>query len=552
MIGVATSEPDQEIVREFFELFKTPWEFCRSGSRYDVLLSPSGTPVSNTATLTVIYGSALCDFDREQAIDTGSELVGRMLSGGREQIPIYGSCRSFSGTFDKPLLADEAAAESVCTQWTVNGATIVRLGFDLFGEVRLLLTCGQPEKFAQVPTLELHVAFLRRLIVNRGLLLVEIPPRPAGFPFIVALTHDVDHPRVRAHKFDHTMFGFLYRALVGSLVHLVRGRKSSRQVRLNWQAAFSLPLVFLGLAKDFWDQLEAYVALEGGVGSTFFVIPFKGQAGVSPEGRIRPDRASQYAAADLADDLRHLVAANCEISVHGIDGWRDSAAGKAERRCVQEITGAAEIGVRMHWLYLAPGSSAKLEEAGYSYDSTVGYNSTIGYRAGTSQVFKPVEVEQLLELPLHVMDTAMFYPSYMNLSDAQARGAMRPMIENAEEFGGVLTINWHDRSLGPERLWGEAYQTLLDDLRVQKPWFATAAKAVSWFRQRRAASIEEICDEGGKLQIRFASARTAPDVPPLTVKVYNRATSTSSRQEASSGAFEEFVIEDSDQVLVAA
>ena len=98
-----------------------------------------------------------------------------------------------------------------------------------------------------------------------------------------------------------------------------------------------------------------------------------------------------------------------------------------------------------------------LEKAGFDYDSTIGYNETIGYRAGTSQVFKHPDVDHLLELPLHIMDTALFYPSYMNLSDEQAGAAMLPLIENATRFGGVLTINWHDRSLGPERLWGDAY-----------------------------------------------------------------------------------------------
>ena len=61
------------------------------------------------------------------------------------------------------------------------------------------------------------------------------------------------------------------------------------------------------------------------------------------------------------------------------------------------------------------------------YDSTVGYNETIGYRAGTSQVFKHPDVDHLLELPLHIMDTALFYPSYMNLSDDQAGAAMLPL-----------------------------------------------------------------------------------------------------------------------------
>ena len=188
--------------------------------------------------------------------------------------------------------------------------------------------------------------------------------------------------------------------------------------------------------------------------STFFVIPTKGDAGVDSEGRTKRKRASRYALTDIADDLKKLLSANREIAVHGIDAWRDSAKGRDEREQIQKITGTAETGVRMHWLYFDSQAPATLEKAGFSYDSTVGYNETIGYRAGTTQVFKHPEVDHLLELPLHIMDTALFYPSYMNLSDDEARAAMLPLIENVTRFGGVLTINWHDRSLGPERLWG--------------------------------------------------------------------------------------------------
>ena len=164
-------------------------------------------------------------------------------------------------------------------------------------------------------------------------------------------------------------------------------------------------------------------------------------------------RAASYAPADIADDLNKLLCANCEIAVHGIDAWRDSAKGRNERERIRKITGIPVAGIRMHWLYFNPQSPLTLEKAGFSYDSTVGYNETIGYRAGTSQVFKHPDVDHLLELPLHIMDTALFYPSYMNLSDEQAGAAMLPLIENVTRFGGVLTINWHDRSLGPERLW---------------------------------------------------------------------------------------------------
>ena len=180
------------------------------------------------------------------------------------------------------------------------------------------------------------------------------------------------------------MFGFLYRALIGSVIDFCRGRRSLRQVSLNWKAAFSLPLVFAGLAKDFWNQLDQYLALEEDLASSFFVIPTKGNM---PASILRVEqeqkRASRYSLADIADDLQKLLAANKEIAVHGIDAWRDSAKGRDEREQIQQVTGSDEIGVRMHWLYFGAQTAILLEKAGFDYDSTIGYNETIGYRAGT-------------------------------------------------------------------------------------------------------------------------------------------------------------------------
>ena len=101
---------------------------------------------------------------------------------------------------------------------------LARIGYDLFGEVRTLLTVGQPPANADMPALELHIAFLRDLITGCGVPLVEIPPVPDGYRFIACLTHDVDHPSIRQHKWDHTVFGFLYRAVFGSLNNVIHGR----------------------------------------------------------------------------------------------------------------------------------------------------------------------------------------------------------------------------------------------------------------------------------------------------------------------------------------
>jgi hypothetical protein len=549
MIGVIANRAEHPTVVEFFELFKTPWEFWRPGTHYDVLLCSNSMVPKNDAQLLLLYGSQHQQFEQCRGIKTRSVHGPDFVSFRSDRMPIYGNCLLFEDQGNKVLLhkgTNSAAAIS-----TASGAqAVVRFGFDLFEEVHHLLTKGQPAEVASIPTLELHISLLRDLIVSHGVTLVEIPPVPTGHRFIVCLTHDVDHPRVRLHICDHTMFGFLYRALVGSIIDFCRGRRSLRQAAINWKAALSLPLVFAGIVKDFWNQLDRYLELERDLASTFFVIPTKGDAGVDSHGRIRARRASRYSLADLADDLKKLLSANCEIAVHGIDAWRDSARGRDERKHVQKITGAVEAGVRMHWLYFDSQAPSMLEKAGFSYDSTVGYNETIGYRAGTTQVFKYAEVDHLLELPLHIMDTALFYPSYMNLPNERASAAMLALIENVARFGGVFTVNWHDRSLGPERQWGDAYLDLLRELRARTPWFATASQAVSWFRKRRAASF--VTQDGSSVRVRTATDPTAADLPPLTLRVYNGASSENKVSNKGNAPFEDFTIDGSDEVLVAA
>jgi hypothetical protein len=159
----------------------------------------------------------------------------------------------------------------------------------------------------------------------------------------------------------------------------------------------------------------------------------------------------------------------------------------------------------MHWLYYDQQSPATLEAAGAPYDSTFGYNETVGYRAGTTQVYRPLDANQLLELPLHIMDTALFYPSHLALSESQAKKLLAPMLDNAVRLGGSLTINWHDRSLAPERLWGRAYNELLDVIESTGAWFGTATDAVEWFRWRR--SITFTCDNDGVVTIAASPLR---------------------------------------------
>lgn len=99
-----------------------------------------------------------------------------------------------------------------------------------------------------------------------------------------------------------------------------------------------------------------------------------------------------------------------------------------------------------------------------------------------------------MELPLNAQDTAMLYKGRMGLTDGEALDQIELLIENHRKFGGVLTLNWHDRSLAPERLWGDLYLKVLNRLKKEKTLFCTASQAIHWFKQRRSIQFKNFTD----------------------------------------------------------
>lgn len=487
MIGVLCSESEVAVVAEFFELFKTPWEIYKPGKRYEVLICSGGQDFKeDAARLIIMYGGRKIVFDEETKLPISkvSDCATVLLFKGK-RLPIYGDHVAFNAGSGTDWGIEGRPNSSVLHLVHLENSRVARIGFDLFVEVERLLTEGQPLRNAHIPTLDLHISLLRALMLEQGIEFLEIPPVPEGYQFIACLTHDVDHPKIRLHKFDRTMIGFLYRAFVSSTVNFFRRRISFAELVKNWIAIVKLPFVYIGWAKDFWYSFDRYSALENGAPSSFFIIPFANVPGESASGTAPAPRASAYGIADIADKISTLQAAGCEIGLHGIDAWKDS--NKAEKELEETRRIAGELGgVRMHWLYFDQKSHHVLEESGANYDSTVGYNETIGFRAGTAQVYRPLRVTRLLELPLHIMDTALFYPAYMNLSKPEARTKINEVLDHASDNGGAITINWHDRSIAPERLWGDCYTEMVKDIEARRGWFATASDAVLWFRNRRS------------------------------------------------------------------
>lgn len=534
MIGVISDTSEKEIANEFFELFKTPWEFYQEGRDYDVVLcSEQSVNISEVvAKLIVIYCSKKTSFDSLCGINLESEKHKALLQYADKIFPTYGNISTFAD-IKKPLLIIKESNEVAGMEISLKNKKVVRIGFDLFQEINSLLSSGQTVEYSLIPTLEIHISMLREWIVNSGIRLMEVAPVPSGYSFIACLTHDVDFIGIRKHKFDYTMWGFMYRALVGSCLHVIQERTGWRKLLKNWKAVLLLPLVYLRIVKDFWDEFDRYLEIENNLGSTFFFIPFKNRAGKDISGMEQRRRAARYDIADLGPVMKRLIEHHCEIGLHGIDAWNDAQKASEECERICKEVGKPNIGVRMHWLYFCDRSPQLLEEAGFVYDSTFGYNDAVGYRGGTTQVFRPLGTNRLLELPLHIQDTALFYSGRMALTEKKAFDLLNGLIKDAREYGGILTINWHTRSLSPERLWDGFYIDLLDKLKAQNVWFGTGRQVVAWFNKRRSVLFEDASIIEDKIHIKLSGMSDTAG-PDLLLKIYHQRPLSSNKEGSGS------------------
>ena len=423
MIGVAVPPADLEMAAELFELFKTPWEPARPGRKYGLVLGVGRDLDGIEGDVFVLYGSDEQPVDREAGVSMERVAGGVDAEWRGSTWPLYREAAIFEAGAPPGTLKARGRPLEYCFR---SGArTVRRVGYDLLGEVRHLLTEGQPASQASVPTLERHLAWLRGVLVDAAIPFVEVLPRPAGFDFTCCLTHDVDFFGIRRHRFDRTLAGFVVRASVGSLIDLVRGRRVLSETFRNWLALGSLPFVFLGLIRDPWRPFADYARVEDCRRSTFFLVPFRGQPGIGPDGIVDRNRAAPYGIREVAEDATKAIARGSELGVHGIDAWRDAKAGRSELEELRSITKKKTAGIRMHWLYFSADSPQVLEAAGFDYDSTWGYNEAVGLPCGHIAGDAAPWGQHADRAALSIMDSALFFATRMGLTRDEAWGRCR-------------------------------------------------------------------------------------------------------------------------------
>ncbi|RTR05141.1 hypothetical protein EKG36_07910 [Halomonas nitroreducens] len=158
--------------------------------------------------------------------------------------------------------------------------------------------------------------------------------------------------------------------------------------------------------------------------------------------------------------LRRIHARGHEIGLHpSYHTYRNpkeltNEAERLRRVCTEEGIEQAAWGGRMHYLrWHTPLTLQGWQQAGMSYDSTLGYAEMPGFRCGTCfeyPAFDPVrgEAPGLRIRPLIAMESSVIGASYLGLGTGEAAFERFVTLKSrCRAVGGSFTLLWHNSEL---------------------------------------------------------------------------------------------------------
>lgn len=359
-----------------------------------------------------------------------------------------GECLAAPGTstLPEPLIQSTESGHRI--EYDILGLTYWMLArWEEVGE-------GPHDRYDRFPTEASHAyrhGYLQRPIVDEWLhILRQVIERQwpeldlKASCYSMRISHDVDEPSRYAFK---SWRGLLRVVAIDVLRHR------------NWRAPLqALRVRFAGrkvLAKAdpantfawLMDLSERY-----GLKSAFYFIC----------GRTRPAMDADYELEwpAIRQLLRDIYQRGHEIGLHpSFETYRrpELIASEAQRLrtvCIEEGVQQVVWGGRMHYLrWSHPLTMRAWEQAGMTYDSTLGYADMPGFRCGTCHeypAFDPVE-GRLLNVrirPLVAMEVTVMSPTYMGLGHgSEALAEFAKLIHACRAVGGCFTLLWHNSNL---------------------------------------------------------------------------------------------------------
>ena len=159
MIGVIANPSDEGVVREFFELFKTPGSSIATTDNTTSSFAPGDNDLTVvSAKLLLVYGAERLRFDGKHKVQVAARTQGGNVSFSGTTIPLYGSVLRFARS-GVSVLENSQSGEPLAYVRSAWDKCLPASGMTCFMKCGPLLIQGQPAANASFPTLDFHIAF---------------------------------------------------------------------------------------------------------------------------------------------------------------------------------------------------------------------------------------------------------------------------------------------------------------------------------------------------------------------------------------------------------
>lgn len=248
--------------------------------------------------------------------------------------------------------------------------------------------------------------------------------------FAVSLSHDVDIVK---------KYSTVTREIKVLLYILIK-RRNMKEFLYRFKEYIKVKLFS---KKDIYDTFDEILNLENKLGfkSSFYFMS--------------DNSIYKLKSKEIKKLINKIISYGCEVGIHpGLNTCNNINAFGKQINSFKSILRINPKGARQHYLsFNATKTWCIQEKFSLTYDTTYGYPQVAGFKSSYCYPFKPYmlsedRVSSVWEIPLNIMDGTLLH--YMNLDFEEAKAYIIDLMNKTENYGGILTILWHNSSINSE------------------------------------------------------------------------------------------------------